>query len=306
MPAMGVTGSLEGRTAIVSGAGRGIGRATALALAERGAAVVVNDVGAATGGDGRDAEVAAAVAAEIVAAGGRAVANTGSVAEIAGAEDLVRTAHDAFGSVDILVNNAGAMVRGAIWEVDPATFERVVATHLRGAYLCTHFAAPHMMERRWGRIVNLVSRAGITGIAGNVAYGSGKGGVFGLTNVCARDLGPHGVTVNGVNPASTDTRMVREAIETMRGSEDAEHRRVADALEKATQPPERVAEVIAALCTERAGEINGEFFLVQGDEVGLFEPLRVERGVTREPHWGVDELAAALAALEGHPLEGPY
>src|SRR5690606_1934672 len=129
---------------------------------------------------------------------------------------IVGTALDAFGGVDILVNNAGVNVATPIWELDPALFERVCDSHVKGTFFCTRHAIPHMMEKRRGRIVNLVSRAGLIGVPANAAYGAGKGGVFGFTNVVARDLAPYGITVNAVNPSSTEARMVLPAVETFR------------------------------------------------------------------------------------------
>jgi NAD(P)-dependent dehydrogenase (short-subunit alcohol dehydrogenase family) len=297
--------SLEGRTAIVTGAGRGIGRATALELARLGAAVVVNDIGTSHDGEGRDTSLAEGVADEIRAAGGQAAVNVDSVAEFESARQIVETAREQFGGVDILVNNAGLSSQAPIWEVDPETFDRVVASHLYGAFNCTRHAVPFMKQQGWGRIVNLVSRGGITGIVGVASYGAGKGGIFGLTNVCARDLAPFGVTVNGVNPSSTETRMVMRAVEAGR-AKGGEAARQAEGLMAVLQKPEQVAVVIAALCSDEAAAINGEFFLVKGNEVGLFQPLTVTQSASREADWTAGDLVAALSKLELHPIDGPY
>lgn len=300
-----MSASLEGKTAVVTGAGRGIGRATALELARLGASVVVNDIGTAHDGEGRDASLAEGVAEEIRAAGGRAAANADSVSEFDSAERIIQTARETFGAVDILVNNAGLSSQAPIWEIDPQTFRRVVATHLDGAFNCTRHAVLDMKERGWGRIVNLVSRSGLTGIVGTASYGAGKGGIFGLTNVCARDLAPFGITVNGVNPSSTETRMVMRAVDAGR-AKGGEAARQAEGLMAVLQKPEQVAVVIAALCNDAAAEINGEFFLVKGNEIGLFQPLTVTQTAAREADWTAGELADALATLELHPIDGPY
>ena len=142
--------SLAGRTAIVTGAGRGIGRATALQLARMGAAVVVNDLGTTVEGTGRDAGVAAAVVAEIEAAGGRAMASAASVTDFAGVERMVAEAVDRFGGVDILVNNAGMSTTAPIWEMDPDVFDRVSASHAKGTFNTIRCAAPHMRARGLG------------------------------------------------------------------------------------------------------------------------------------------------------------
>lgn len=296
---------LAGRVAVVTGAGRGIGRATALELAKLGAAVVVNDVGAPPDGSARDASLAAEVAREIEAAGGRAAANADSVAEWAGAERIVATALERFGAVDLLVNNAGLSAGAPLWELDPALFDRVVASHLHGAFYCTRAAVPHMKARGFGRIVNLVSRAGIIGVPGNAAYGAGKGGVFGLTNVAARDLAPFGITVNAVNPSSTDTRMVVRAIEAGRAAGGDAARR-AENLAAAMQRPEDVAVLIAALCSDAAARINGQVFFVAKSRIGLFQPLTLAQSREKDGPWTAEELAAALGGFETYPLEAPY
>ncbi len=297
--------SLAGRTAVVTGAGRGIGRATALELARLGASVVVNDIGTSTAGIGRDESPAEAVVSEIAAAGGSALANTESVIDFEGAGCIIAAAVERFGSVDILVNNAGLSAGAPIWELEPDVFDLVTATHIKGTYNCTRHAVPHMKDKGWGRIVNLVSRSGLTGVAGNAAYGAGKGGIFGFTNVVSRDLAAFGITVNGVNPSSTDTRMVSEAIEAAERAGGAMAERAAN-LRAVLQPPEEVAVLIAALCSEQAASISGQFFFVRGTEIGLFQPLSVEQTTSRDERWTAADLALAIAKLEPYPLDSPY
>jgi 3-oxoacyl-[acyl-carrier protein] reductase len=130
------------------------------------------------------------------------------VTDFFGAERIVAAAEEAFGGVDILVNNAGLSAGKPIWEIEPKLFREVCFSHLVGTFNCIRAAAPGMRARGDGRIVNLVSRAGLVGMVGNAAYGAGKGGVFGLTNVVSRELAAFGITVNAVNPSATDTRMV--------------------------------------------------------------------------------------------------
>lgn len=296
---------LEGRVAIVTGAGGGIGRATALELARLGAAVVVNDLGTSTDGVGRDATKAEAVADEIRTAGGQAAVSGDSVAEFDAAGRIIETALDAFGGVDILVNNAGLTGAGAIKSLAPDDFERISASHIKGTFNCARHAVPHMIEAGWGRIVNLVSRAGILGIPGSVAYGVGKGGVFGFTNVASRELARHGITVNAVNPASTETRMVTQATDRMQQGDEAMQARAA-AMLAAAQTPEQVAVVIAWLCTPAAAAVNGQVFLVSQNEVGLFQPLTVTQSVERDDDWSVADLGDALGAFQFHSLDQPY
>jgi NAD(P)-dependent dehydrogenase (short-subunit alcohol dehydrogenase family) len=297
---------LSGQAAIVTGAGRGIGRATALELARLGAAVVVNDLGAATDGSGADDEPARRVAEEIEASGGSALCDTRSVSDYASAEQIVAGAMDRFGSVDILVNNAGLSDGTPIWALDPDRFQHVCASHLLGTFNCMRAALPQMRAAGRGRIVNLVSRAGLVGMPGNAAYGAGKGGVFGLTNVAARDLAGHGITVNAVNPAATDTRMVSEAIDRMRAQGDASAERIADSLSRSLQSPACVAAMISALCSEQAATVTGEIFYVSGREIGLFQPLSVTQRQSSEENWTSETVAEALGAFELHPLDAPY
>ncbi|MGB0620701.1 MAG: SDR family NAD(P)-dependent oxidoreductase [Myxococcota bacterium] len=290
---------LEGRVAIVTGAGRGIGRATALALAGRGARVVVNDLGGSLQGDAPDATPAASVVEEIRAAGGESVANADSVATWSSAQRIIETALDTFGRLDLLVNNAGLSASAPIWNHDPELFERVVASHLHGTFYCLRAAAPHMKDAGYGRIVNVVSRAGLLGVPGQAAYGAGKGGVFGLTNVASRDLGEFGITVNAVNPAATETRMVTGAIERFR-EQGPEGDKMAAGLVAALQPPENIARLIASLCHEEAGRWNGEIFYLEKDRVGLFDPLTVAQDATHEGEWTIDEFLRVTATFEPH------
>jgi NAD(P)-dependent dehydrogenase (short-subunit alcohol dehydrogenase family) len=298
--------SLAGRTAIVTGAGRGIGRATALQLARMDAAVVVNDLGTTVEGTGRDAGVADAVVAEIEAAGGRAMASAASVTDFAGVERMVAEAVDRFGGVDVLVNNAGTSSTAPIWEMDPEVFDRVSASHAQGTFNTIRCAAPHMRARGWGRIVNLVSRAGLVGIPGTAAYAAGKGAVFALTNVAARDLAPSGITVNAVNPGSTGTRMVLDAVERARAQGGAAAVARAARMEAVLQAPEDVATLIAALATEEAGHLTGQVFFVGRGEIGLFNPLAVEQKTSAASGCSVETLLTALRGFRPHPLDAPY
>jgi NAD(P)-dependent dehydrogenase (short-subunit alcohol dehydrogenase family) len=292
---------LAGRTAIVTGAGGGIGRATARALARLGAAVVVNDIGR----DERGAPTAARTAEEICSAGGRAAANTDSVTDWKGAARMVDLGRREFGSVDILVNNAGIGFSGPPWDIDAETFDRVVATHVQGSFYCARHALAPMRERGWGRIVNLVSRAGITGMPSTLPYAVGKGGVFGLTNALSRDVDGSGITVNAVNPSSTGTPMVTAALEKLGAMGEAGRRR-ADSLLAQMQTPEQVAVVIASLCLPGAAHINGQIFLVEHDRIGLFQPLTITQRVERGEPWTPDALCRALGGLELHGLADAY
>ena len=292
--------NLTGKTAIVTGAGGGIGRATALELAKLGANVVVNDIGRRD-----DTATAELVADEIRAAGGQAAANTDSVSEFDSAGKIIAAATREFGGVDVLVNNAGIAWSGVPWELDAETFDRVVQTHIQGSFFCSRHALGSMRERGWGRIVNLVSRAGIIGMPKTLAYGVGKGGVFGLTNAMSRDLEGSGITVNAVNPSSTNTPMVSGALEALDAMGEEGQSRAAS-LRDQMQTPGHVAVAIAALCTPAAAHINGQIFYVEHNRVGLFQPLTVTQDIARDEPWTPDELCEAIGKFELHDLADAY
>ena len=295
---------LAGRTAVVTGAGRGIGRATASMLAELGAAVVVNDLGTTTDGVGSDEGPATAVVREIEAAGGRATASTASVTDFAAVERMMGDAVARFGGLDIVVNNAGLSASKPIWEMDAEAFQRVSASHALGTFNCIRCAAPHLRARGGGRIVNLVSRAGLVGVPGAAAYAAGKGAVFALTNVAARDLAPFGITVNAVNPASTETRMVTQAVERGRAAGGAAAERAAKLL-ATLQSPEDVARLIVGLCLDDASGVTGQVFLVSRDRIGLFRPLAVEQEAVLDAPT-VEAVGRALRGFRLHPIDSPY
>jgi NAD(P)-dependent dehydrogenase (short-subunit alcohol dehydrogenase family) len=234
------------------------------------------------------------------------MASAASVTDFAGVERMVAEAAARFGGVDVLINNAGATASAPIWEMDPAVFDRVSASHAKGTFNTIRCVAPHMRARGWGRIVNLVSRAGLVGIPGTAAYAAGKGAVFALTNVAARDLARSGITVNAVNPGSTGTRMVLGAVERARAQGDADAVARAARIEASLQAPEEVAVLIAALCTAEAGKVTGQVFFVGNGEIGLFRPLEVEQKASTAGDWTVETILGALAEFQPYPLEGPY
>jgi NAD(P)-dependent dehydrogenase (short-subunit alcohol dehydrogenase family) len=195
----------DGRVAVVTGAGRGIGQAYARLLAERGASVVVNDLGGSTGGRGSDEGPATSTAAAITGAGGTAVADTHDVSSADGARALVEGAVERFGRIDVLVNNAGIMRWAAMPDVDEDDLARHLAVHVAGSFATTRAAWPHMVDQGYGRVV-MTTSAGIFGLAANTAYATAKGGVLGLVRSLAVAGEPHGIRVNAIAPAAM-TRM---------------------------------------------------------------------------------------------------
>ncbi|MCH7522933.1 MAG: SDR family NAD(P)-dependent oxidoreductase, partial [Chloroflexi bacterium] len=191
---------LEGKVAIVTGAGRGIGKALALQMAEEGASVVVNDAGVGPDGVGHDNGPAEQVVAEIKDKGLTAVANYDSVATMDGGDSIIKTALDSFGRLDILVNNAGILRDRMIFNMSEQEWDDVIAVHLKGHFACIKPAAVLMRQQRYGRIINFSSESGLWGNAGQANYGAAKSGIAGLTRVVARDMGRYGVTCNAIAP----------------------------------------------------------------------------------------------------------
>jgi NAD(P)-dependent dehydrogenase (short-subunit alcohol dehydrogenase family) len=260
---------LPGRVALVTGGGRGIGRAHALALAARGAAVVVNDVGAALDGSGRDAGPAEQVVAEVVSAGGWGLADTTDVASIDGGRRAVARAIDAFGRIDIVVNNAGfAHGGGDVERPVEAEIDALLAVHLKAALGTMAAAFPDMAARGWGRIVNTVSEAALDArFVGSLGYGAAKAALWSATLAAAAEGAAHGITVNAVSPGAR-TRMNADLL-------DAGFRAGASA--RLDLDPAHVAAVVAYLASDEAGDITGRIIHAAGGEVREYATTRSSR-----------------------------
>lgn len=278
-------GLLDGKVAAITGAGNGIGRATALAFAREGAKVVVNDLGSARDGTGESHAAADAVVAEIRAAGGTALAHYASVAEPEGASSLISAAVNAFGGIDVLVNNAGILRDKALLNMDVSLFDDVVRVHLRGSFLCLQAAAQRMKDlKTHGSIINTTSVSGMLGNFGQINTSAAKAGIYGLTRTASIELQRHGIRVNAIAPVAK-TRMTEdlpmfEKVETL--------------------SPEHVAPVHVFLASELSREVSGAVFAVAGARISIYKVVEstgrfkeADRGI-----WTPQEIADHLETIE--------
>jgi len=295
---------LTGKVAVVTGAGRGIGRGIALLLAQEGAAVVVNDIGGSVDGSGQSASPAEDVVATITAAGGRAVANGDSVADYTAAQRLIDTAVKEFGRIDILVNNAGILRDRMIFNLSEEDFDAVIAVHLKGTFNCTRHAAVHMRQQKWGRIISMSSTSGLYGNAGQANYGAAKDGIAGLTRVVSRDLGKYGVTANAIAPAAA-TRMLATIPDAARRLRPGRPATPPGDLPPLRMDPDDVAPFAVYLATEAAGDINGQTFLVRGGVISLLNYPAPVRTITKHGRWTPEEIAALFPSTFGMDLVNP-
>jgi NAD(P)-dependent dehydrogenase (short-subunit alcohol dehydrogenase family) len=298
---------LQGQVALVTGGGRGIGRGVALFLAEEGAAVVVNDAGVNVDGTGHDEGPAAQVVAEIKAAGGRAIANTDSVAEFEGARRMVQAALDTFGRLDILCHVAGILRDRMVFNMTADEWDAVLAVHLKGAFNTVRHAVPPMMRQRYGRILLFSSGSGL-GNSGQANYSCAKEGMVGFARALARDLGPYGINVNAIYPGGA-TRMTASVPPTARerraaagiiGGGQMAGRAEAAPPAAPTPPvsadaggprdPLNNAPTVAFLCTKAAANISGQVIGTSGWQASRYSPRRVIRGLSKPARWTVAEL----------------
>jgi NAD(P)-dependent dehydrogenase (short-subunit alcohol dehydrogenase family) len=283
-------GLLDGRVALVTGSGRGIGREFALCFAREGARVVVNDVGAALDGSDTGETPAEQVCKEIEAIGGEAVPNRDSVTDFDGARNMVQSAVDAFGTLDILVNNAGIVRDRTLLKMDESDFDAVVGVHLKGTFNCGRHAAEVMKEKGYGRIINITSSAGLRGNFGQTNYGAAKAGIMGLTFVWSLELGRYGITVNAVAPAGA-TRMTASLYE-----------------RSGTEPPPEEhpalnAPLLAFLASEQAAHVNGQVLGRTEYSYTIFQHPKQIAWMGKDGGWTPAEVAAAFDKGLGQHLQ---
>ncbi len=290
-----MSGICEGRVVIVTGAGRGIGRAHALAFARQGARVVVNDLGVSLAGEGGSGGPADEVVKEIQELGGEAVANGSDVADFAQAGELVRCALDAFGGLDVVVNNAGFVRDRMFVSSSEDEWDAVIRVHLKGHFCVTSNACAYWRQRvKAGeavdaRIVNTSSGAGLQGSVGQSAYSAAKAGIATLTLVQAAELGRYGITSNAIAP-SARTRMTEEVFAEMMAKPESGFDAMA---------PENVSPLVVWLGSAESRDVTGRVFELEGGKISVADGWRAGPSVDKGARWDADEVGAAVHELLG-------
>jgi NAD(P)-dependent dehydrogenase (short-subunit alcohol dehydrogenase family) len=296
-------GKLDGKSAVVTGAGRGIGRGIAMLLAAEGASVVVNDLGTGLGGEGTDVSVAQQVVNEIKAAGGNAVANTGSVADYDAAGEMIQQAIDNFGKIDILVNVAGILRDRMIFNMSEEEFDIVLAVHLNGTFNTSRHASVHMREQGSGRIINF-SSVSAWGSPGQPNYGAAKYGILGFTAVLANSLAKYGVTANAILPGAT-TRMIDSTPRGHAFAQEHDGKPPSELAAGTEGDPANVAPMVAYLATDDAAIVNGQFFGVRGNVIQMYSHWELADVFQAERRWKPSELAEIVPKAIGDVVKLP-
>lgn len=302
---------LEGKVAVVTGGGRGIGRGIALLLADEGASVVVNDLGCDVDGTGESNIPADRAVEDINSRGGAAVANYDNVASMDGAENLIRTAVDTYGKLDILINSAGVLRDRMIYQMTPGEFDLVIRNNVKGNFAPTKFAAILFRQQRSGRVVNMTSDAGL-GDIGRSNYAAASEGIIGLTRTVARDMGRYGVTCNAISPM-VETRLFPGTVDEYRvaaGISPTPDERAGigpfPALggsewegEGGPDDPENVAPLAVYLCTDAAAQINGNVLGVRRGSIFVYSNPEVERAIHKYGNFTMEEMDTLVPRVLG-------
>ena len=288
-----MAGILNGKVVVVTGAGGGIGRDFALAMAAQGAQVVVNDIGASVGGEGKDAGPAQKVVDEIRAAGGQGVPNTDSVADWDAANRIVKAAVEAFGRIDVVVNNAGILRDRFFFNMSVEEWKAVIDVHLNGTFYVARAAAPYFKSQNAGRYINMTSTSGLIGNLGQANYSAAKLGIVGLSKSIALDMAKYGVTSNCISPFAwsrmigsipTETPEQQARVEKLKRMETA-----------------KIAPLAVYLASAAAQDVSGQVFAVRANEIFLMSQSRPLRSVHRAEGWTPESIAdQAIPALRAH------
>jgi NAD(P)-dependent dehydrogenase (short-subunit alcohol dehydrogenase family) len=283
-------GILDGRVAVVTGSGRGIGREFALGMAREGASVVINDVGVSLDGQGTEDDPAAQTCKDIEALGAKAVPNYDSVSDFEGAKRIIDTAVNEFGKIDILVNNAGIVRDRTLVKMSEEDFDAVVAVHMKGTFNCARHAAPYMKDAGYGRIINVTSQAGLRGNFGQTNYGAAKAAIMGMTFVWAIELGKYGITVNAMSPAGA-TRMTASLFE-----------------RTGTEPPAEAnpalnAPIVTFLASEGAAHVNGQIVGRTDFAYTIYQTPKQVGFMWRDGGWEVDGVVDNFDSILGQHMQ---
>ena len=281
-------GRLNGKIAVVTGAGRGIGKETALFLAKEGAKVIVNDLGGNTDGTG-GTQIVDEVVEEIKSAGGEAVANYDSVSDFAGGQNIFQTAIDAFGGMDILINNAGILRDKTLFNMEENDWDQVIAVHLKGHFNCTKPFASYIREtnRMDCRIINMSSVSGLYGNFGQTNYGAAKAGIAGFTRSLSYEMAKYKCTVNTISPGAA-TRMTIDLIKAAGRDVDVSDWK---------QGPQQLAPVITWLCCDEASDVTNQIIHVQNGTVGIMQQPAVIESFLSDEIWSLDQLDRVIGNL---------